>query len=169
MYLLFHKFYMYIRHMFFRLFSSIVFVYHYSDDKIRNITWNYYLGYGLDKFKNGTFYAKVFKKSGTKHIAFDGHIDQISKIEIVDESEINIPKRKHIILSHNGEPLDVDLTILDNYRMNMEHFEGISVKNLGKILKLLGLKCSHVTILQHRPFYKKTIDVREVDIDVIYH
>jgi len=159
---------MFVWKFLFRWLDNIVFIYHLNENKVKNITWNYYLGYGLDKYKYGTYYAKIFKTSGTNHVAFDGHLDHIENIKIVVTSEIKPPKRKHVILLDNGLPISVDLAVLDNYKINMKHYENYSVKNLGKILKLLGLDCSHVTIIQHVPFSKKTIDVHETDIDIIY-
>lgn len=165
-YLIFYDIYLYLWYILFKVLGSIIFIYHINEDEIRNITWNYYLKYGLDRFRKGTFYTKIYSQYGIHHVAFDGELAHIGKIKIGPIE--NRPKRKNVILLDNGNPINIDLGILDNYKINMKHFDK-SVKNLGLILKLIGLKCSHVTIIQLIPYNKTTMEIHNVDIDHLYH
>lgn len=133
----------------------------------KNITFNYYTGYNLDKYKNGTFYVKIFNKYGITNVAFNGNITEIKEIKIVDP-HINRPKRKNIILQENNKPININLEILDNYRQNMITC-AVPVTNLGKILKILDIDCTNITVVQSMPFLRQTISVDVVDIDFIYY
>ncbi len=69
---------------------------------------------------------------------------------------------------NNGTPVSVDLQILDNYKINMIHFEDDSVTNLAEITKILGLQCTHITIIEMYPFKKITMEIDNVDINYLY-
>ena len=152
--------------IFFSYIGSFIFIYHIKEKKMRNITFNYYFKYGLDKFKNGTFYAKIYNAEGTSHIAFNGEIDHIHKINI--QPDITRPKRKKIILLNNENPLNVDLQILDSYKINMKHLGDSCITNLAEITKMLNLECTHVTIIEMFPFKKITMEIDNVDINYMY-
>lgn len=164
-YLIFHQFYHYLWYLLFNYLESIVFIYYLNDNKVKNITLNYYLKYNLDEFDKGTYYTKIYNKHGTHHIAFDGKITHINKIKL-EPNEYH-PKRKQLFLSDNGNPINIDLDILDNYKINMKQFNNC-VKNLGLILIMMGIKCSHVTIIQMIPFNRITLPVNEVEIEHLY-
>jgi hypothetical protein len=145
-----------------------MFIYHINDDHVKNVTWKYYLGYDLEKYKTGTFYAKVYNIYGTDHIAYNGDIRSINNMDTLKEIK-NPPRRKNVLLLNNGIPLRVNLEILDNYKKYVGHFNNSGITNLGKILSLLGLKCSHVTIIQTIPFMKTTEIVDNMDINHLYY
>lgn len=147
--------------------GKIIFIYHVNENRIKNITWNYYSGYGMNNFKSGTFYAKIYNADGTHHIAYNGEVSKINNLVPISNPESS-PRRKNVILLNDDKPINVDLAILDNYKINMLHFDN-SLTNLGMILKLIGLNCTHVTIIQTIPFNKKTIEIDQVDIHHLYH
>jgi hypothetical protein len=166
-FLLVHQYYNLIWKNIFLWIGNIILIYHVNDGKMKNITFNYYLKYNLDKFRTGTFYAKKYDTKGMNHIAFNGNVDHINKIGPGLNDEL--PKRKKIILLNNGKPVGVDLQILDNYKINMKHFGESSISNLELITKMLGLKCTHVTIIEMFPFNKITMEIRNIDIEYLYH
>lgn len=166
-YLKVYQWYTFIWHKIFTWIGKVMLIYHIDGDKMKNITWNYYLKYGMEKFKNGMFYAKIYDIRGLNHIAFNGDISHVHRIKA--DSLENPPKRKNVILLDNDIPIDIDLDVLDKYRTNMLHFEDQGIANLGKILTLIGLKCTHVIIIQMFPFNKKTMKIDEVDIDHLYY
>ena len=166
-YLRIYNYYSLLWKLLFSWLGRFVFLYHINDKKMTNITFNYYFRYNLDKFKNGTFYAKIYNSYGTDHIAFNGEIDHVHSIKI--QPAIIQPKRKKVILLNGENPISVDLQILDNYKHNMLHFEKSSVTNLADITKMLGLECTHITIIEIRPFKKITMEIDNVDINHLYH
>lgn len=164
-YFFFYYFYLYFWNLLLKYLGPITILYYLDKDKIKNITLNYYLNYHVDSFRKGTYYAKIYSSYGIQHLAFHGEISDANKIKI-EPGDLCF-KRKQVILINHGSPLNVDLNILDNYKINMKQFKN-PVKNLGLILKMMGLPCSHVTIIQMVPFGKKTMEVQEVDIDYLY-
>jgi hypothetical protein len=114
------------------------------------------------------YYLKLLNCSGANHLAFNGEIVDVSKIKITQSLE-NPPKRKNVMLSNNGVLLDINLEILDNYLTNLKYSPDTNITNLKTILKILGFECSHITIIETRPFNKITIDVTNIDINYLYY
>ncbi|XWV25255.1 hypothetical protein QJ856_gp0517 [Tupanvirus deep ocean] len=166
-YLILHQYYSIIWKILFSWIGNFIFIYHVNNKKVKNITLNYYLGYKLHKFQTGKYYAKIYNCDGTNHVAFDGHINQIHKMKI-HKSIDNPPKRKKILLLNNEKPLNIDLEILDNYKINMKHSGDSSITNLAEILEIFGLQCTHVTIIEFSPFRKITKEITEVDVNELY-
>lgn len=131
--------------------------------RCRNITWNYYLNYNMDKFKKGTYYAKILNVNGINQLAFNGNIMEINN-RILPQ---NKPKRKNIILQNNSIPINIDLKVLDNYKMSISGFNN-PITNMGQILDLLGIPCTEVSIIRMHPFSKITLPINDVDIDYLY-
>lgn len=148
--------------------GKIVLIYHVNNNNIKNITWKYYFGYGLEKHKIGIFYIRIYDIGGMNHIAYYGDITNLQRLELSKFDETP-PKRKNIILLNNGIPINIDLDILDNYKKNMKYFNDSSITNLGKILSLMGLNCSHVIIIQTIPFNKIIESVHNIDINYLYY
>lgn len=167
LYMRFHGYYQYFWELLFYYVGRILFVYYIEKDKIKNITINYYTGFGMQKYTKGTYYIRFFDKSGTNHVAYDGCHSHISKFEPTNFLE-NLPKRKSVVLLDNDKPVIVNLEVLDKYRSNMINFE-TSVKNLGKILELLGIQCTHVAVIEMMPYTRNVHHVNDIDIDYIYH
>lgn len=161
-----YQYYLFLWNYLFTWVDQIIFIYYINENNKKNITLNYYLNYGLDKYQNGIYYANIYNINGSNHITHNGNISGINILKITDQM-INPPKRKNILLLNNDVPVNVDLGILDNYKMNIN--ENHSLTNLGKILQLIGIKCTHILIIQHIPFNKKIVHVDEVDINHIYH
>lgn len=165
---LYFKFYQYYIRLWEYLFAKIkqiMFVYYIDGNTKRNITPNYYTGYKINKYKKGKFYTKIYDISGTKHAAFTGNLCQINKL-IGMEKDVT-PKRKQIFLTKNSEPLNVDLVILDNYKLAISKINN-PVTNLGEIIKLMGIDCTHVVIVEMFPFKKTIMAVTDVDINELY-
>ena len=167
-YLNIYRYYDLLWKFIFSYIGNIFLIYYINDDDIKNITMNYYFGWNLKKFKSGTYYLKIFDANGTNHIAFIGNIELIHKIKITESFE-NPPKRKRVILLNENNPININLEVLDNYKTNTKHLQSSSISNLKEITKILGLKCSHVTIIETRPFNKITMDVESVDINYLYY
>lgn len=150
--------------------GNIYLVYYITDKNTshkKNISFNFYTGYNLNQYKNGTYYVKNINKYGTNHIIFKGDVAEINKIKNI-ELNIDTPRRKNIILQKDNEPININLEILDNYKQNMI----ISINpvvNLGEILRILDIPCATITIIKHFPFSRQTIDVSNVNINDIYH
>jgi len=162
-----YSIYLPIKILFYKWIGQLMFVYYVNDIQRTNITFNYFFNYNLKNFKNGTYYLKIHNGHGTNHFAFNGELSDIKKICIKQPTEILI-KRKNIILLENNLPLNVDLELLDNYKINMEHFGSASVTNLSKILAILDLKCSHVAIIKTYPFSKTILEIKNININDLY-
>ena len=160
----------------------------------------------MNKYKQGTFYAKIYNSTGTNHIAYNGSIDELlvpidkldtSTVNQLDTSTVNqldtptvnlldtptvnllthtnnplthtniLPKRKHIILSNNDETINIDVAFLDKYKLLSKHFTN-PITNLGHIMRIIGINCTHVNIIKHMPFSKKVIEINDLDLDNIY-
>ena len=148
--------------------GEFMFIFYVSDDhnNLKNITWNYYLGFNLDEYTSGTYYLKIYNSTGTNHIAFNGNLADIHKKNMYQYPE-KLPKRKNIILLDGDISVNIDLKILDNYKISTLPYDN-SITNLGQILKLLDINCTHITIIQMRPFLKVVMDVEDVNINDLY-
>jgi hypothetical protein len=169
MFCMFLKFYYYYNVVWEYIFSwlgELMFIFYIDhDDNIKNITWNYYLNCNMSSFDHGVYYLKIYNTDGTNHLAFSGNISDIEK---KNNLIITKPKRKHIILLNNSEPINVDLKILDNYKLSSEPFPN-PIKNMDKVLKLLGIKCSQIVIININPFFKTILNIEDITIDELYH
>lgn len=159
--------YVILRKIFFTWISKIILIYYIKENGNQNITWNYYLNYNLDKYIKGTYYIKIYDIRGINHIAYNGNLNNINKMNTAQIIE-NLPRRKNILLLNNGIPNSADLQLLDNYRTNMIYFQESCITNLGTILSLMGLKCDQVAIIQSYPFNKIVMKTDEIDIDYLY-
>lgn len=150
----------------FSVIGQIMFLYYYDGINVRNITWNYYFGFGLESFTKGIYYAKIYNARGMNHFGYRGKLDELTRIKI--SNDFIIPKRKNVLLLNNGIPLEVDLDVLDNYRVHSSIFGVNSINNLPLVLRFLGLNCSHVKIFQTVPFIQQTIPIDKIDINSLY-
>lgn len=181
-YFRFYQYYIRVWEYLFTKIKQITFVYYIEGNTKKNITPNYYTGYQINKYKKGKFYTKIYDISGTKHAAFTGNLGQINKLvehgnsdssstsyyrDNIDVEKNVAPKRKQIFLTKNSEPINVDLVILDNYKLVVSKINN-PVTNLGEILKLMGIDCTHVVILEMFPFKKTIMAVADVDINELY-
>ena len=168
LYFRFYHYYIQLWEFLFAWIKQIILVYYIDKNITKNITFNYYTGHQINKYEIGKFYSKIYDLSGTKHVAFAGNleeINQLAKIEIQKEAP---PKRKQIILAKDSEPINIDLVVLDNYKVCMSKMNN-PITNLGEILHIMGIDCTHVVILEMIPFKKITISVADVDINQLYN
>ncbi|AYV85738.1 MAG: hypothetical protein Satyrvirus35_4 [Satyrvirus sp.] len=152
----------------FKKFSRVILVYYFDGNNLKNITMNYYFGIGLSKFRTGVFYLKIFDENGVNHIAFEEKITNIKNIVLYDPLK-NPPRRKNITFLNDETSLEVDLCALDNYKMNIEKLIVEPICDLKKILKFLGHDCTHVKIIEMRPFSKTLVDINEIHINQLYY
>lgn len=167
-YLCIYYYYRLIRKLMLNYLGKIIFVYHINDHQLNNITLNYYMGYNLRKYNFGSFYVKMIGPSDTHHIVINGDLEHINSIKNIDVAN-NSPKRKKIILSNNNVPLNINMEVLDKYKVVSDYVGDIGIKNLGLILYYMGIKCTDVTIMEMFPFTKKTFNVNEIEIDHLYY
>lgn len=168
--LIFFNYFMVIRNFVFNHIDNIYFVYYLPnndiDSNVSNITLNYYTQIGLSKYKKGIFYFIINNKNGTDHVAYNGLITDINNYKPVEGVTI---KRKNILLLNNDVPLKKDLNIFNNYLINCENYKDTYVKDLKTVVKLFGLKCTHVTISQSFPkLYREKLDVNSININDIF-
>lgn len=169
-----YQFYSKWRRLFFAVVNKIMLIYHNDgtdDSTTTNITLYYYLNCLPKNYETGTYYVKFYNSYGTNHIAFNGNISDIKKLDGISNvsrtDEDN--KRKFIVLLGNDKnPLFVNLEMFDNYRVNMQYFPDSCVTNLGKIFGLMGLKCDRVMVIVHKPFNKYIVNPNEINIDHLY-
>ncbi|AGC01843.1 hypothetical protein H012_gp620 [Acanthamoeba polyphaga moumouvirus] len=162
--LILYSFYQYLYRIFFGTFKKIRLVYFITDEKVCNITFNYYLGLGLKKYNKGTFYIKEYNINNKNHIAFTGKLSEIQDFKIIDSN----PNRKNIIIMNNNEPCNFDLNILDNYKIHSDYYHESCIKNMSIILKILGINSTHINVMTIIPFTNKQIPIQDLNIDDLY-
>jgi len=171
---LFLKLYSYyekIYQLIFNWINNITIIYHISESKIKNITLNYYTGINLIPYSKGTFYTKTYHKYGSDHIAFNGNLNNITKLHrsISTNNLDNNPKRKYIItLLNNDKPINFNLQILDNYMKNVIFYGNNAIINLNDIFKYLGVECTHLNLTNINPFFRKTINIDKINLNELY-
>ncbi|QGR53842.1 putative membrane protein [Moumouvirus maliensis] len=164
--LVLYSFYQYLVKIFFNVFKRICLLYFINDGKIYNITLNYYLKIGLDKYSEGTFYIKEYNSNHINHVAYIGKLSEIKDFKIINHN--SIPRRKNIILMNNDIPCNIDLNIFDNYKIHSDYYHVNCVKNLSIILDILSIRSSHVNIMTLIPFTNKQISTHDLTIDDLY-
>jgi len=157
-----------MRLLFFSMINKLTFVYFIGDTDITNVTLRYYLGYGLSNYQTGTYYVRTHDKFGTSYLTFTGNITEIPHLNSYSISELTPPLRKNIILLDNNTIIDVDLDILDNYIINIQNSDTY-VTNMKLILELMGIDCTHIKIIQLRPFSAVILDADQVSIYDLYN
>uniref|UniRef100_A0A6G6AAZ1 Uncharacterized protein n=1 Tax=Borely moumouvirus TaxID=2712067 RepID=A0A6G6AAZ1_9VIRU len=164
--LVLYSFYQYLLKIFFNIFKKISLLYFIKNGQIYNITLNYYLGFRLDKYSEGIFYIKEYNFNYVNRIAYTGKLSEIKDFKIINHN--SIPRRKNIILMNNDLPCNLDLCILDNYKIHSDYYHVNCVKNLSMVLELLGIRSSHVNIMTLIPFTNKQISTHDLTIDDLY-
>ena len=165
-YLRIYQYYILLQKLFFLLIGNIIIIHQIDNNVINNVTLKYYLGYKLNKSDSSLYHAKIYNIDGTSQIAFKGDINQVRKIK--KATLLNIPKRKNVILLNENIPIDIDLDIFDNYKINVEQLKESSITNLSEITQILGIKCTHVSIIEKFPFKKVTTMIKDMDINDLY-
>lgn len=154
----------------FRIIGNLILIYHIYDGKLRNITFNYYFGYNMDKYKTGCYYLKICDINGVNHIAFFGNLDDIKPNDFIICGYEDPPKRKNIILYNGEKIITFNLDILDNYFVNIKNCQSKikPIKNLGKIFDFFGIKCTNIVLINLYPFKMEKVKPDDIDIDYLY-
>lgn len=168
-YLFTYRIYQYLWTKFFNVVSQIVIVYYLKNNILKNITFQYYSGIGLDIYSEGIFYAKIFNINGTYHVAFDGELKEIDGVDsnCLEINSTEFIKRNEILLVKDEEPINIDLDFLDRYFITMKLFHK-PISNVEQIMKFIGIKCSHVCQIKRKPFVINYIPISNVDIQTLY-
>lgn len=170
-----HNFYSFLWKKFFSQITKLLIIYFCEDKSLKNITLNYYTGFNLSKYSTGTYFIKYFDVNGTNYTAFNGTLNDILKISQFNNpltnllaNPKNIPQRKKILLKCGENPIQFNLQILDNYKLNMTLFGKNSIGNLSKIMTFLGIKCTGATIINIFPPSKKDLKIENTNISDLY-
>lgn len=165
-YLKFYQYYILLHKLlFFHIIDDMVIINKVTNDQVKNVTIDYYLGRKIDE---SVFYVKIYNLKGTSHIAFDGNISHIKKLRNSSISETSL-KRKNVILLDGDTPIDIDLAILDNYKINMDHIGESSITNMLAITQMLKIKCDNILIMEKFPFKKTILELKDASINDLYH
>lgn len=163
-YLYFYQLFIFLWNIIFAINGPIYMVYHIDSGDMRNITFFYYV-YCLSKYRKGLYYCQILNRNRVDHITFEGDIDHIKKIELLDEHPYR--KRKNITLIKNDHVIHFDLNLLDNYVHNMQHNKK-PLLTPREILKYLGVECTHVDFVEFFPFRKIRRDIDELTLIDFY-
>ena len=163
-YLYIYQLIIFIWSIFFRFWGPVYLIYYVKNGSVKNITLFYYF-YCLTKYKHGLYYCKIFNKNRIDHITHHGRIDQIKKIELLDEHPYR--KRKNITLTNNNEIVHFDLNKLDNYMHNMKNTNG-TILCPKDVLKCLGITCTDVEFIEFSPFRKIIRAINDVKFTDFY-
>ena len=123
-YLILYHAYLWLWLMFFSKIRNLTLVYFVRDNKITNITLQYYLNFWLDNYKLGTYYLRIYNLHGTNHLTYTGALTDIPTINPIYNTDVSTPRRKDVLLMLNSQPVCVDLAVIDNYRVNTIHLNG---------------------------------------------
>ncbi|CAH6420912.1 Hypothetical protein MVR_LOCUS207 [uncultured virus] len=147
-------------------------VYYVDNGSVSNITLRYYSGYGLGSYIKGKYYVRIYTADGTQHMAWRGELLQVPQAITTAclsyDPDAEPPARKKIVLINNEKPIDLDLRILDGYCRNVQQFGEAAVTNMSEITQLLGVKCTHVSIIESRLFKKTVRLVSDTDLGYLY-
>jgi hypothetical protein len=165
-YLYLYKLYIILRKLLFRIIGCVYIIYH-IDDKITNITLNYYSGYGINKYHTGNYYLKIIGSDKVDHFAHSGNLTDINKISL-PKSSVSL-KRKNIMLLDNNTPINFDLNKIDNYMHNMHHLKDSKLLEMKWILNCFNIKCTHIQFTTLFPFNKEIYPIDNTNVDILYH
>lgn len=164
-YLIYHYAKQFIYKSIIRLFGPIDIVYH-IDHCVKNITLNYYSGIGLRDLSHGHFIITRYDLHHKKYCGFTGDLSQINDIALEENLH---PRSKKITLLRDSQPIDSDITVLDNYTHNITKNNLNHEINLSSITKVLGINCTHIKLLTMNPFKQTTMSIDELSIHDIYN
>ena len=163
-YLYVYQLIIFVWSIFFRYWGPVFLVYNINNGSAKNITLYYYL-YCLTKYKRGLYYCKVLNKNRIDHITFQGDINQIKKIKLLDEHPYR--KRKNITLLNNNDIVHFDLNALDNYMHNMQSINKV-ILCPKDVLKCLGIECTDIEFIAFSPFRKFMRPVNDITFADLY-
>lgn len=157
---------------FFTYVKKLLFVYYYgADEKVKNITFNYWTTIGLDKYRSGIYYLIINHKMGIERVAINGIVNDVEDTTdkiLVKDTNID-PKRKNVLLLNGDEPVALDLNIIDNYMANSLVVGNSAITDLSIISKLIGVKCTNVAITGKFPnIIRNILSIDKLTIDKLY-
>ena len=147
--------------------GQILLLYYFNGNNLENITWNYYSGKNIDKYKKGVYFCQVYNEYGANYLSFKGDLSNLENFKQV--KNIKYPKRKNILLMNNDRPVEIDLHIFDNYRANIDEVPDSPETELATIAKFFGIDCTHVKFIEIIPFRQKLVPINELNINDIYY
>ena len=164
LYLCIYQFILFIWSIFYKYWGPVHLMYFINNSTAKNITLFYYF-YCLNKYKRGLYYCKILNKNRIDHITFQGDINQVKNIQLLDEHPYR--KRKNITLLNDGDIVHFDLNILDNYMHNTQTTNKV-VLCPKDVLKCLGIECTDVEYIEFSPFRKSVRPINDVTFNDFY-
>lgn len=157
-----------LRKYFFNFSGEIYFVYFLDGGYKKNLTIHNLLGIVPEKYIMGNYFVKIIHNDGIKYFSYYGKLSELYDFgNKLGEKTINIV-RKNITLTNGNDIVKTDLSILDNYLQNVLCI-GQEPDKIQNILDHLNIKCTHLQIIQLRPFKKTVHHISEVHIFDLYH
>lgn len=147
-----------------RTFGPIKIIYYITENRTKNITLNYYSGL-LEGFQTGNYIIKCYDSHHVKYHGFTGQLKQLSGVKLDEEL---YDRNKKITLLKNDTPINIDMTIIDNYVNNIKKnqlYHNIPTKS---IFDAIGINCTHVKIISMRPIQQIHKHIDEIDIMEMY-
>lgn len=167
-YLRLYTYYVIARELFFKVTGQITLVYRFNGERMENLTLAYHLGLKSIKSNTGNFYIVSYDKNETNRYLFQGTLSEYETIkDIRDISKLQLPKRLHINLLKDGEPINLNLEIFDNIYKNSK-FIGNPILDLDIICNILNINCTHVVTTTYKPFSRKQTDTKNVKLIDLY-
>lgn len=153
--------------------GSLMTIYYIKNDRLTNITLQYYLNYNLYNYLEGEYYVKKYSMEKTDHFVYKGTLLDLEKIKLSNE-ELNF-KRKKFILYDNDKIIKDDLNIIDNYYKNLNYLSSNHISlYINDYVKLkntfiyLGIRCTHIEFINFLPFSKYTLPVNDMSLKELY-
>lgn len=167
LYFFLYGIYIFIWKLLFKLTGPIYFIYTIeSDNRIKNITLNYYSRIRLSKYNQGKYFCKILDEEQTKYITYHGELNDIFRIHIPNSHIVTI-KRKNVTIFNNQKPVSADLNILDNYYKNILHLKS-NPPDLTLLLKCFGINGTHIQIINFAPFSIKLYNIQDLNLQDLY-
>lgn len=151
----------------FGIIENIHIVYFIENNRLNNITLNYYTGFQIKKYSQGEFYVRTIDINGNNYAGFIGNINQINIIPRIN-MEMIPPKRRTIFFYSNDNILDVDLSKLDNYMVRTQNLD-TPINELDKIIKFFRWDCTRIKIITFPLFSVREVVPSEVSINQLYY
>ena len=149
-----------------------------KNGNLSNVTFNYYTGFNITKYSEGSFFTKIFDINGIHYAGYNGHINMVDLLELSRTTH----QRKRILLSNNqtnktnktnqinqtNKTISFPLEKLDNYYSNSLLLENNSIIDLEQILRFFDIDCTHITIIEIIPFSRTEKTVKGLCINDLY-
>lgn len=155
-----------LRDKFFDKIGYQTIIYHIENDTRTNITLCYYLNYGLEKYKHGTYLVYTYNNKGSFISIHNGSIDKLKGIDYENFRNKHIDRKK-IILQYKESPISMNLSVLDSVYHYSDAFVRKNI-NLFHIMNIVDIKCDAVKIIKFFPFETETVSALDINLEHIY-